>query len=211
MNAAPAVVVKKGGALSALFYGISMVLTTGILSASLLGLYGLRVFDRRVAGLGELGETLVQSLPHWQQSLPPVLADAFNDRRAPEYVGQIEVRARLVGEPRDGRQRVLVEVANRGKEAISLLALNLVLEDTDGIPLHDVRSFAATPLALSDPQIRGPLYPGLERRYAEWVAADAEVASVEAEVVQLRVFNPAAPRPPVPPAGGDEAGESSVD
>ncbi len=203
MTSAPAVVVKKGGAFSALFYGIAMIVTTGILSASAVGLYGLRILDRRFDALGEAGEKLIEALPHWQQTLPPVLADAFNDRRAPQYMTSLEIRARRVEGGTHGRQRVLIEVTNRGDEAVSLLTLNLVLQDADGVPLRDLRTFAATPLALSDPQFRGPLYPGMQRRYVEWVEADG-AESVVAEVVQLRVFNPTPP-----PAAADDGAQDA--
>lgn len=214
MSSAPAVVVKKGGAFSALFYGIAMILTTGIISASALGLYGLRIFDRQFEALGEAGQRLAEALPHWQETLPPVLADALNDRRAPEYVSNLETRARLIEGTSNGRRRVLVEVTNRGDEAVSLLTLNLVLQDAGGVPLRDLRTFVATPLALRDPQLRGPLYPGMQRRYVEWVDAD-EAESVVAEIVQLRVFNPTPPHAapdgtPHDAAGGDEGRDPSI-
>ncbi len=213
MNGAPAVVVKKGGALSALFYGISLVLTTGIISGSLLGLYGLRIFDRQFAAIGEAGEKLAEALPHWQEVLPPVLADALNDQRAPEYVGQLEIRTRLVPGENEGRQRVLVEVTNRGDQAVSLLTLNLVFLDANDVPVFDRRTFVATPLALPDREMRGPLYPGMQRRYVEWLDPPGQVEHVTAEVVGLRVFRPTPPTPPAPPSAprGDKDAASSVD
>ena len=202
MNAAPAVIVKKGGALSALFHGIALVLTTGIVACGALGLYSLRVFDRQFAALGDVGEKIIQTLPQWQQALPPVLADALNDRRAPEYASQLAIHARIVPGERHDRSRVLIEVTNRGGEAVSLLALNLVFEDGEGIPVRDQRSFAVTPLPLSEPGVRGPLYPGMQRRYVEWVDLPDDAQAVVTELVELRVFNPAPPAEDSPAAGG---------
>ena len=195
MNGMPSVVVRKNSALSALFSGFFGLLIVLVLSVAGLGFYGLHVVDGRVSEVFALGGTVVENLPKWLKSLPPVLTDAVDDQRAPEYRDEIEYSVRLAGGPDDrGYMSAVVVVTNNGDRAISLMALNVVLEDEDGTPIRDFRAYVATPLALAEPDWRGPLLPGSTRKFATRVHTRSEtpLGGVSAEISELRVFNPVA-------------------
>lgn len=189
MNQAPSVIVKKDGFFTAVARGFFGLLTTAVVCATGLGIYSLHVIDKKFGDIKSIGESVVSGLPKWRESLPPVLADAMNDRRAPDYVSNIEVKVRLV----DGkRRRAVIEVANKGQETISLLALNIRLEDSEGVPVRTFNSYAATPLALNDGDWRGPILPNSEPRkfFCEINVPENELNAV-AEIADIRVALPA--------------------
>ncbi|RMF75162.1 MAG: hypothetical protein D6744_13800, partial [Planctomycetota bacterium] len=77
-------------------------------------------------------------------------------------------------------------------ETVSVMALNLVLGDADGVPLRDFRTYAATPLTIPDEdEWRGPLPPGGTRTYVLWVRGDDAARSVTCELTDLRIFEEA--------------------
>ena len=81
MNMGSAIVVKKAGFLSALAYGFFGMLTATVVCASGLAFYSLHIVDSKTDSIFGLAHSLVGSFPEMLESLPPVLADALNDRR----------------------------------------------------------------------------------------------------------------------------------
>jgi len=189
MSNMPAVIVRKGGFLGPLFYGLFGFLIAVVVCGTLLGGYGLHIVDSTASGLFAIGGDLITNLPQWQKTLPPMLAEALNDRRAPEYREQIEVVVRTVPAPGDvGRELTLIEVANNGTETVSVLALNVVLEDERGVPVYETRSYAATPVVINEDDWRGPLLPGSTRKFTQCCRHGKGLRPI-VEVAELRVWN----------------------
>ncbi len=213
MNAMPAVVVRKGGFFSALAYGFFGLLTTGVVCAGGVALYAVHVVDKNVGRLLAAGDSILENLPEWQESMPPVISEALNDRRDPGYRDQLKITVRLAeqrGAPESGR--AVIEVRNEGEQAVSLLAVRVVLEDEDAVPQADFVAYAATPLALEDVSWvvcgrpssgwPGALLPGETRRITRRVVGDLKELSASVEISELRVWTPGAPARDgaVPPA-----------
>ncbi|HMQ15649.1 MAG TPA: hypothetical protein PKC49_06715 [Phycisphaerae bacterium] len=201
MNQAPAVIVKKGGFLAAIASGFFGLLTVSVICATCIVGYGMVLADRHLV-------RVVTSLPELWDSLPPVISDALRDRRALDYRGQVDVVVRCVeSSGRSGERRTVIEVANRGNEIISLLALRVTLCDGDEIPRDEFVTYVATPFAVPDErEFRGPLLPGETRRIARLIAPD-RVLAASYEITDLRVSKaaerlPEAKAPAGPVSGG---------
>lgn len=194
MSNMPAVIVRKGGFLTALFHGVFGFLTVVVICATGLGIYGLHTADGTVGSLLSLTGNVVSGLPDWLQNLPPLLSESLDDHRAPDYRDQIEVSVRTVPSPGDShRELALIEVENNGPETITVLALTVVLEDENGVPACETRTYAATPFALDEDEWRGPLLPGSKRRFMVGRYGHDDNLSATVEVAELRVWN--GPRP----------------
>lgn len=197
MSSPPAVIVRKGGALSALAYGFFGLLVTTVACAAGLGVYGMWIAQNKFDRLLSTSAGLLANLPDWQAALPPALADGLRDRRAPEYRRQLDVTVRLV--PRSRGPRAVVAVSNQGPETVSLLALRVVVLDQDGVPAQERICYAATPVALDDGW-RGPLLPGAARELALPLGTPGGAGTVRHEIVELRLWQA------VPPPGADQPG-----
>jgi hypothetical protein len=191
MSTGPAVVVNKGGFLTALVKGIFGTLIVLLICGTALGLYGIHIADRFMGlpgqALSQLPE-LMRSLPDWQ-SLPPVIADVLNDRRALDYRRFLDVstKFRAVQTERGNDGVATVEVVNKGKETVSLLSLRLLIEDEG--PEHVERVFlAATPVGC-EREWPGLLPPGESRRIAQRVYRLVGEPKVTVEVTDIRVWN----------------------
>jgi hypothetical protein len=186
VNQAPSVIVKKDGFFTAVARGFFGLLTTAVVCATGLGVFSLHVIDKKFGDIKSIGESVVGGMPKWRESLPPAIADAINDRRAPEYASNVDVKVRLA----DGkRKRAVIEVTNNGDETISLLSLNIRLEDADGVPVRTFTSYAATPLALNDGDWRGPILPTSKTRKFAVVVPETDLTAV-AEIADIRVALP---------------------
>jgi hypothetical protein len=188
MHPSAAVVVRKGGFFSALVHGIFGTLIVVLICGTLFSLYGINVVDRHV---GQISTALISNLPEWQKLLPPSVAEAINDRRAPDYRKSVGVEARFVpGEDRDEPGVIVLEIANNGDETVSLLSLRIVAEDGKQVPRHQESIYAATPVAF-ERDWPGPLLAGTTRRMAVpvWDARRTELKPV-VEVTDLRVTLP---------------------
>jgi hypothetical protein len=193
MNQAPSVIVKKDGFFTAVARGFFGLLTTTVVCATGIGVYSLHVVDKKFGDIRSIGESVVSGMPRWRESLPPILADAINDRRAADYASNIDVKVRLVDGKRRDRQRAVIEVTNNGDETISLLSLNIRLEDADGVPVRTFTSYAATPLALNEGDWRGPILPQSKTRKfsCEIFVPEYDLTAV-AEIADIRVAQPTA-------------------
>jgi acyl dehydratase len=190
MSSSPTVIVRKGGFFSALFHGIFGLAITLVLCVSALGFFALRFLDSRTSDVLALSHGIVAGLPDWVGALPPVFSDALNDRRAIDYRQQVAIEVDTAA-TRHGRHDgcVVVKATNNGSETISLLVLNIVLDDDSGVPIEDFRTFVATPLAFDDCEWRGPLHPGETRRFAARHIDPDDIEDVSYEMVELRVWN----------------------
>jgi hypothetical protein len=174
-----------------------------------LGIYGLHTADGTVGSVLSLTGNVVSGLPEWLQNLPPLLSETLDDRRAPDYRDQIEVSVETKPSPRDSRRDLaVIEVENNGPETVTVLALTVVLEDEDGIPACETRTYAATPFALDEDEWRGPLLPGSKRRFTVCRYGHDDDLSATVEVAELRVWN--GPRPPGVAAAGTSVADADA-
>lgn len=185
----PTVIVHKKGFLAALAGGFFGLLTTGVVCLTGLGIFAMYTAGKYPADARGLMQEFMNGLPALKAALPPALSDALSDRRATDYLANVEVTTRLVAEPANGRgQVVVVEVANRGPETISMLSLNIVAEDDREVPVDTRVAYAATPLAIQDAHDwMGPILPGATRRFVVNLPRGDHAESARAEVCDLRV------------------------
>lgn len=190
----------KRGFFSTVAWGASMTLITAIVCGTGLGLYGMRIVDNKSDSLLECVQNVVGNLPEIQKNLPPVLADALNDERRPDYVGRIKVTTSLVNGPnKRGEILPAVEITNTGDEVVSMLPLRITLNDAKGGGLSQRTRMAATPLGVADEDWPGPLMPGATRKIVQRFYLDrgsnpgeASDYQVECEVTDVRIWKPAA-------------------
>ena len=195
MNQTGPVYVKRSGFLTALVYGVFGLLTTVVLCASGVGVYALHIADGRAGDLLNFGESFLAGWPEFQAALPPALTDAIQDRRAPDYLSQMDVSVRIESRDDDRYARAVVEVTNNGPETVTLMALNVSIEDDHHTPLSDFVTYAVTPLAIDDGDWRGPLLPGNTRRYGRTIRhSNADKLTAVVEVSELRVWQETAGR-----------------
>ena len=208
MSTMPAVVVRKGGFLSSLFSGLFGFLIATVVCASGLGFYALHIVDTKVDGLFTITSDVISGLPEWHRNLPPLLSELLDDRRAPEYRKQIDVAVQTLPCPEDpAREVTVVSVANKGSETITVLALNVVLENADGVPVSERRVYAASPITVDEDEWRGPLLPGDSRRFIVGLHGHFRVDRVgdlepSVGVSELRIWN--GPRDQQPEASDGE-------
>lgn len=190
----------KRGFFSTVAWGISMTAVTGIVCATGLGIYGLRIVDNKSDSILDFAENTVRSIPEIQKNLPPVLADALNDERRPDYVSKIKVSAAIVSGPdKRGNIRPAIEVTNTGDEVVSMLPLRITLTTAKGGGIAQRTRMAATPLGVADEDWPGPLMPGATRKIVQRFDIDrgsnpgeASDYNIECEVSDVRVWKPAA-------------------
>jgi hypothetical protein len=206
----PQVVSTRRSFLSTVAWGVSTAVIAVILAAAAIILYGMNIADRKTDTLAGLAEAGIRNLPELRRALPPVLADAINDERKPDYRDQLDITARLATVPgcAEGRHgefrerealRPVVEVRNRGKEVVSLLSLRIVVLNEDNVPVAESNEWAATPIA-ADRDWCGPLMPGATAYIVAQhtpipEAESARKLHVEVTVTDIRVWNKNAPPP----------------
>ena len=198
MNSSPSVIVNKGGPLTALVKGVFGIVMVVVVCGTALGLYALRMADRELGGITQQVlaaiPDVVRALPEWQKGLPPLYADALNDRRALEYRKSLDVatKVRSGHDMDDDSAVVTIEVTNNGSEVLSLLTLRLLVED-DSTKSADMTVAAATPVGIGN--WRGPLLPGQSRRIPQVIREIVGEPKVTVEVTDVRVWNGPAPKP----------------
>ena len=193
MDAQPhTVVIRKRGFFSTVVVSVSFLAGTLIVSVAAITMYAMTIFDDKIDDLASLGATLVEELPEIQKSLPPVLADCLDDRRAPEYQDSLEVEVKLVPAA-DGRGHVrpVLEVTNAGEGMVTYLTLHLVVTSGSEI-LAEWNEWVATPIAADD-DWPGPLLAGGVRRFSGrpiWLpmSRPGDELEVEVEVTDVRLW-----------------------
>lgn len=182
------IVKKPIGFFAALALGLSAVLVTTIFSATGIAMYGLRVVDRKTGSLLEMVQETARAMPEIRAALPPALADAIEDVRAPEYREALRVDTELSKDSdAGGYQRATIEIENTGDKTISLLSMRLVGLDDHGRPAQERQVWAATPMQI-DRDWRGPLLPHETRRLVIRGFCDKSVARVIPEITEVRVW-----------------------
>ena len=193
MSDYPKITYKKHTFLSSVAMGLSAIVITIIISCTVLVIYGIHFAGERSEKLVSLVSDAVESLPDLRQALPPALADTLDDRREPEYAGELEISATTALTPDQHRSaRTKIEVVNKGSEIVSLLCIRVVVFGSNGQILSESNEWAATPIA-ADHDWRGPLMPGSHRyfissRRAPGVLLGDELRT-EVEITDLRVWN----------------------
>ena len=190
MSSVPAVIVKKGGFLTAFFQGLFGLAIVVVICVSGLGFFALSRVDNQVQNVLDLASGVVEGLPQWAEQLPPVLADGLNDHRAPEYRKNVKISVRSENSPRDdGRQVAVVTVENTGSETVSVLALRIVYANGDGVPVTEQRVYAATPIMIDEGDWRGLLFPDTTRKFAVPRRFPDGDLTPTYEIAELRVWN----------------------
>ena len=194
MNGPSHITVRKHSFLSSTAFGISAIVITVIVSATVVLLYTVHLASDKSERVISLAQSAVRGLPEFQRSLPPALADMLDDRRQPDYAGQLAITAKVTSRPEShGRTRTAIEIVNNGDEVVSLLSLRVVLLDEHDELLCESQEYAATPVAIDDGW-RGPLMPGSKRRFVcsrsyHHAVAPTDVITPEIEITELRVWN----------------------
>ena len=194
MNGPSHITVRKHSFLSSTAFGISAIIITVIVSATVVLLYTVHLASDKSERVISLAQSAVRGLPEFQRSLPPALADMLDDRRQPDYAGHLAITAKVTSRPEShGRTRTAIEIVNNGDEVVSLLSLRVVLLDEHDELLCESQEYAATPVAIDDGW-RGPLMPGSKRRFVCWrsyhhAVAPTDVITPEIEITELRVWN----------------------
>ena len=190
MNHNGPVVVKKSSFLSAIAFGFFGTLAIVIICAASVAFYAVNVIDRKTNDVFNLGSNIITALPELEEALPPVVSDALNDRRAPNYRQEVNVTARFIEGEHKHNNKVVFDVSNNGDELITMLALRGTLVDESGTIVRSFISYPATPLAI-DNDWPGPLMPGSNRQIGINIYhhADLNNAKVTVELADLRVWN----------------------
>lgn len=193
----------KRGFFSTVAWGASLTIITAIVCGTGLGLYGLRIVDTKSDNVLASVQHVIGNLPEIQKNLPPVLADALNDERRPDYLGKIKITASLgAGPNKRGDIHPFVEITNTGDEVVSMLPLRITLSDAQGSGLAQRSRMGATPLGVADEDWPGPLMPGATRKIVQRFSLERERGSnpgeasdyqVSCEVTDVRIWKPTAP------------------
>jgi len=188
----------KRGFFSTVAWGISATAVTGILCATGVGLYGLRIVDHKSDSLLDFAQQTLGNLPEIQKNLPPILADALSDERRPDYISKIKVTGQIASGPdKRGHMRGSIEVTNTGDEVVSMMPLRITLANAGGGALSQRTRVGATPLGVADEDWPGPLMPGATRKMVQRFdiepgrdSGDANDYKVECEVTDVRIWKP---------------------
>lgn len=186
---------KKHGFFSTVAIGISAIIVTLLISGTVVVIYGMHFAGSQSEKFISLAGGVVDNVPEFIESLPPIISDALDDRRAPGYVGKVDVDVRLVEIVDDYRPvlRTRVEVANAGDEMITLLALRITVLDERDRVVAELTEYAATPFTAEDGW-RGPMMPGsrrriVSRRHGWYDRVGIGELRAEVELTDLRVWN----------------------
>lgn len=190
-NPAP-VIVQRHGFFSTLAMSVATVVSVTLLCGSAVTIYGIKVVNDRAEDIISLSPDAIAAATQWQDALPLAIKDAINDARAPEYRAQITAQVELIDDWKHDRRYGVVEITNRGDKLVSLMCLRIQFEDSQGLPVYETTTYAATPLAIED-EWRGPLMPGDTRRFRlkhSYLLSDYTDLRITHEISDLRVWTP---------------------
>ncbi len=210
MNGHSHLVIQKQTFLASVASGLAGIVVTLLICATVALLYTVHLASDKSEHIITLAQSAVRGLPEFQQALPPALADMLNDRRQPDYAGQLAITASVVTQPdTHGRTRTAIEIVNNGSEVVSLLSLRVVLLDENDDLLCESQEWVATPVAIED-EWRGPLMPGSKRRLVcrqscPYLVGPLETIKPEIEITELRIWNGAEASPALPETSTVEA------
>jgi len=171
--------------------GISLVTVTLVTGVTGIILYGMNIADRKSDNLIEVVQHGIQNLPELRKSLPPVLSDAIDDVRRPDYASQLGIDVRLARDARRGGVRPVIDVTNRGEELVSMLSIRVTVLNEENEPVAEFNEWVATPIA-ADGDWRGPLMAGAKRSLSCGTVrmhnGDTQGLHAQAEVTDVRVW-----------------------
>ena len=176
--------------ITALFLGLFGVLAVGITSGTGIVLYGLRIANTNASSLLNLADSTIAGLPELIERLPPALADLFDDRRAPDYAENLDVKVSFLADKRSDRIRPVMTVTNNGSSVVTMLTVRVAALNQEEVPLQEWTELVATPIALND-ELRGPIFPGstrhivLRRGYRRTASGSAFTGAIE--ISELRI------------------------
>jgi len=200
MNDFPQIIYKRHTFLSALAMGVSAIIIAFIVSCTVVIIYGMNFAGDKSEEVVALVEQAIRGLPKLQESLPPVLADFFDDSRQPDYVTQIDITANTTLLPDDdgtantkvGIVNTTVEIFNKGSEVVSLLSLRVVVLTSQNEIITESNEWGATPIA-ADHDWRGPLMPGSRRYFVtshkRLPVFSEDQLKTEVEITDIRIWN----------------------
>lgn len=192
MQTGPAVVVKKGGFLSAIAHGFFGLLTVGVVCLTALGWRAMSIGEQYAGKWVETVQQVLADMPPWEKwghALPPAIGEPLNDTRNLAYLDDVSIEARLIPGDRSGhRSRVVLEIKNNGDEVVSMLAVGMTFVDDDGVPADREQVYAATPFAIPDEDWSGPIFPGSTRQICERVYVDRDIDDIKLEINELRTW-----------------------
>ena len=194
----------RNSALGMLFKYAGLVAIAALGCGTGVAIRTLNMLDGRVGHALKFASQALTDLPAELKNIAPILADAAKDRRDPAYAEQVEISGSVVAADGDADEddsntglhrrrrslsggRAVVEIRNKGKQVVSVMALRLVALDQRDLPLHDQTIYGATPLAIEN-EWCGPLMPGSTRKLV--VRCDPRAAKVDTEISELRVWDP---------------------
>ena len=176
--------------MTALFLGLFGVLAVGITSGAGVVLYGLRIANLNASSLLNLADSTIAGLPELIERLPPALADLFDDRRAPDYAENLDVKVTFLADTHSDRIRPVLTVINNGSRVVTMLTIRVAALNEEDVPLQEWTELVATPIGLND-DLRGPIFPGstrhivLRRGYLRTAVGSAFTGAIE--ISELRV------------------------
>jgi len=149
--------------LTALFIGLALTASTGIIATMGVVLFGMGVIDSRADDIIDFAGDTIDKLPDIIESLPPAVQELLDLHRAPAYASNLAIEAGLVRDPYDADRIIpALSITNQGDKAVSLLSLHVSAVGSNKLPVAEWTEVAATPLGI-DCQWRGPIMPGGKR------------------------------------------------
>ncbi|MCH9035291.1 MAG: hypothetical protein IID42_12455 [Planctomycetes bacterium] len=176
--------------MTALFLGLCGVTAVGIASGTGIVLYGLRIANLNASSLLNLADSTIAGLPELIERLPPALADLLDDRRAPDYAENLDVKVTFLADTRSDRIRPVMTVTNNGSSVVTMLTIRVAALNQEDVPLQEWTELVATPIGLND-DLRGPIFPGstrhivLRRGYLRKAVGSTFTGAVE--ISELRI------------------------
>ncbi len=151
---------------STFFLGMWVTGSVAIAAGTIVVLSGMSFIDGKIASVFDLGRDVAGNVPEILETLKPVLGDAFQDERSPEYRASLEVSAKFPVDGSGRHARPSLTIRNTGEQIVSRLVVRIAALDAFGATRHVWTEVVATPLALCN-ELPGPLLPGNDHpRYA---------------------------------------------
>jgi len=149
--------------LTAFFLGLFGVGGLAIAAGTVVLLTAMTMVEGQLSTLVHFSGKTIESLPELLDSLPPVLADTFHDRRDPAYAARIDVKTEFLADEKEGSIRPVLTITNTGSEVVSLLGVRVAALKNGSVPIREWTEVVATPITPGDDEWRGPLMPGAKR------------------------------------------------
>lgn len=184
---------RRMSPMTALFIGLFGLGVVTVGSAAAVIIYSLSIAESKIDKVFSLAENTVANLPEVIEALPENVT-ALLGRRAPEYIDNVSVDAKLVND-RHGGAYPVVAVNNKGGEVISMLAIRVVALDERGDPVREWTEVVATPLGFNN-DLRGPLWPHKVRQVPlrgcrhSGTGGGSDLHTATYEISELRLWEP---------------------